>query len=356
VTPRGAANNFDLLRAVAATSVIFSHAFLLAEGRQNNEPLVALTGQAVLGLMGVFVFFVISGFLVTQSYDNTRSLPRFLLKRALRIYPGLFVCLLFCALVIGAAVSVLPLGDYYRESGVYRFVEMNLLMETHHNTLPTVIFTGFGVGAIVNGPLWSLPYELAMYGMVAVLGRFGLLRPRIIAVLWLVGIAAALWDTSRWKGAPWEFPGGFLWLLGFFTAGMLMQKLKGDWLFDRRLALLAVIGLVAAARLHALIALFPIFGAFLVIHLALDPRLPRVPAARYGDLSYGLYIYGWPVEQTILWLCRGKLLWWELFLTALPAAAALAYLSWHLVERPALSLKPRPALRRLRPLPCGPGL
>jgi len=76
VTVADRANNFDLLRLVAAGSVIFSHSFLLAEGQQNNEPLVALTGQAVIGLLGVFVFFAVSGYLVTASYENTRSTPR----------------------------------------------------------------------------------------------------------------------------------------------------------------------------------------------------------------------------------------------------------------------------------------
>jgi peptidoglycan/LPS O-acetylase OafA/YrhL len=347
MTDRAHANNFDLVRLVAAISVIFSHAFLLSQGHQNSEPLVALTGQAVFGLLGVFIFFTISGFLVTQSYENTHSTPRFLLKRFLRIHPGLTACVLFCALVIGAAVTVLPLRDYYDQPGIYRFIVMNLLMDVQVNSLPTVVFTAYGTGDIVDGPLWSLPYELAMYGMVAILGRFGWLRVRVLAVLWLVGIAAALYDTSQWHAWPFvNFAGGFFWLLGFFTAGMLMYKLRGDWLHDRRLALLAVVGLPISAGIHELIALFPIFGAFLTIHLALDPRIPTIKAARFGDLSYGLYIYGWPVEQTILFLCGGKLTWWQLFAMALPVTAALAFISWHVIEKPALSLKPRPVLRR----------
>ena len=82
-------NNFDALRLIAATSVIFTHAFLIAEGNQNRDPVIVLSqNQCATGLVGVFVFFVISGFLVTQSWEQTNSLPRFLAKRALRIYPG----------------------------------------------------------------------------------------------------------------------------------------------------------------------------------------------------------------------------------------------------------------------------
>ena len=92
----------------------------------------------------------------------------------------------------------------------------------------------------------------------------------------------------------------------------------------------------------------------------LSKRLPVIPAARFGDLSYGIYIYGWPVEQGVVWLLGGRAAWWQVFLLALPAAAALAFLSWHLVERPALRLKPAarrsPALRRDAGVEVGPAV
>src|SRR5439155_23209736 len=105
-------NNFDLLRLLAALSVIFSHAFLLAENSQDHDPLMLLTGgQAILGLAGVFVFFTISGYLITQSFETTASPVVFLAKRALRIFPGLILCLVVCAFVIGPLVTKLPLAD-----------------------------------------------------------------------------------------------------------------------------------------------------------------------------------------------------------------------------------------------------
>src|SRR5580704_4373315 len=106
-------NNFDALRLLAAASVIFSHSFLIAQGDQEHEPLILLTGrQSILGLAGVFVFFAISGFLVTQSCETTRNPLHFLLKRALRIFPGLLIATSLSALVLGAAVSNLPLAAY----------------------------------------------------------------------------------------------------------------------------------------------------------------------------------------------------------------------------------------------------
>src|ERR1700733_8872173 len=116
-------NNFDLLRLVAAISVVFSHAFLLGEGRQDHEPLMVLTGgQCVLGVAGVFVFFTISGFLVTQSFEATGSQARFLAKRALRVYPGLACCLAVTAFVAGPAVTRLDIAAYFSDSGPYAYV------------------------------------------------------------------------------------------------------------------------------------------------------------------------------------------------------------------------------------------
>ena len=112
---------------------------------------------------------------------------------------------------------------------------------------------------------------------------------------------------------------------------------------DGRIALVACIGLIASVPLNAFILLFPLFGSYLVIYLAFAPWLKPFPAARYGDLSYGLYIYGWPIEQAIVWLNGGAMSWWTLFAIALPVTAIFAFLSWHLVEKRALRFKPRAA-------------
>jgi len=330
-------NNFDALRLVAAVSVIFSHSFLLSQGRQDNEPLMWLSGgQTVLGVVGVFVFFVISGFLVTQSYERTGSPPRFLAKRALRIYPGYAACLLLCALALGPLLTTLPLGGYLANPGTWDFLVANLAMNVEHNGLPGLRFTGYDIGTIVDGPLWSLPCEMVMYLMVLALGLLRLLRLAVLLPLLALGVACIWFDTAQ---SPW-FIGSVGWLLGFFAAGMILYKLQGRWLFNPWLLGAALAGLAASVPLHLLILLFPLFGAYLVIALALAPGLPVIPAARFGDLSYGLYIYGWPVQQTLLRLCGG-LAWWQLFPLALAVAAALAWLSWHVVEHPALRLKPR---------------
>src|SRR6266853_683674 len=313
-------NNFDALRLVAAISVIFSHSFLIAEGTQNNEPLILLTGnQSILGLAGVFVFFAISGFLVTQSFEQTANPLHFLAKRALRIFPGLFIATLLSAFVLGPLVTALPLGAYLSRPEPYQYVVGNTLLDQTVHELPGVSFVDNPVGLEINGSLWTLRCEFVMYLMVLVLGVLRLLTVRVGLFLLAFGMVCLhsnmLDEFEKW-GWFFQVLSGWGWLVGFFAAGMILYKLRDTRLLDGRIALLALAG------------------------LALNPRLPVIPAARFGDLSYGLYIYGWPVEEAAMWLSGGRAAWWQVFLIALPAASAMAFLSWHLVERPVLRLKP----------------
>jgi peptidoglycan/LPS O-acetylase OafA/YrhL len=327
-------NNFDLLRLVAAATVIFSHAFLIAEGTNDREPLVVLSGrQCPLGLVGVFVFFTMSGFLVTQSWESTGSPLRYLAKRALRIFPGLFAALCVSAFMIAPLVTSLAAADYLGRPDPYAYVVANTLLDFSRHQLPGVLFADNAVGLEINGSLWTLRYEFMMYLMVLAVGLLGAAAPLATLVLLLLGLACLSFESFAVFGT-WG------WLLAFFAAGMLLYRLRDSGIFRARWALLALAGLLATLRFGQFIQLFPLLGGYLAIFLALDRRLPHVPAARFGDLSYGLYIYGWPAEQLVAWASGGRAPWWEVFLLGLALALGLAWLSWHLVEAPMLRLKP----------------
>jgi peptidoglycan/LPS O-acetylase OafA/YrhL len=323
--------------------VIFSHSFLIAEGTQKHEWLIRLTGnQSIFGLTGVFVFFAISGFLVTQSFEETGDPLRFLAKRALRIFPGLFVAALLSAFVLAPFVTTLEPGAYFSRPEPYRYVIGNTLLDPTVHELPGVMFVNNLVGLEINGSMWTLRLEFMMYLMVLGLGVTRLLTLPMALLLLALGLACLRFHT-------FDVLGGWGWLLGFFAAGMVLYKLRATRIFDGRVALLALAGLVLSVPLREFIPLFPLFGCYLALWLALNPALPVIPAARLGDLSYGLYIYGWPVEAAVIWFLGGRAQWWQVFAIALPATAAIAFLSWHLIERPALRLKP--GARRHTPLP-----
>jgi len=336
------ANNFDALRLLAAATVIFSHSFLIAEGNDHREPLIVMSGnQSIFGLAGVFVFFAISGFLVTQSYEATRAPLAFLAKRALRIFPGLFVALVVSGFVLAPLVSTLPLAEYFRRPEPWRYVFWNMLLDLRQHELPRTMFVNNPVGLEINGSLWTLRYEVEMYLMVLVLGVARLLILPVMLGLLALGLACIYFPSL-------DVLGGWGWTLSFFASGMILYRLRDTRILDARIALAALVALILTVRFGGFIQFFSLTGCYLAIFLALDRRLPVIPAARFGDLSYGLYIYGWPSEQAVIWALGGHAAWWQVSGLGLLLAGVMAFLSWHLIERPALSLKQgssRPAHR-----------
>jgi peptidoglycan/LPS O-acetylase OafA/YrhL len=355
--------NFDFLRLLAAVSVIFSHAFLIAEGTQQNEWLVRLSGnQCGFGLLGVFVFFTISGFLVTQSFVTSRAPGRFAAARALRIFPGLAICLLVCTLVIGPAVSTLPLADYLRHPRAWRFFVENLLLQPSDETLPGVLFADNPAGVVVNGTMWTLRYEVQCYAMVLLLGVIGRLNLSVALTILVASFACNVFDlddvlgdavsggAARLGGAGkiinYAFDlGGFLWLLPFFAAGMCLYFMSQRTRLRGALALVALLGIAATLQWGGLILAFPLLGGYVVIYVATSLRLHLPRAARFGDFSYGLYVYGWPPQQLVAYWTSGTAPWSVVFASGLALALGAAFISWHLIEKPSLASKVTAALR-----------
>jgi peptidoglycan/LPS O-acetylase OafA/YrhL len=331
------ANNFDFLRLVAALAVIFSHSFLIAAGTQKNEPLVVLThNQCPLGLVGVFVFFVISGYLVTESFCRAPRPGGFVLRRTARIYPALVVNGLVCAFVLGPIVTSLPLSAYVADPGLRDFLVEYATLWPGPLALPGVLFANTTVGLLINGSFWTLRFEVMMYLTVLILGVVRGLRLSTSVALLVLGIAAIYWDQDHslsWLGNL----RGWLWMLSHFAAGMVMYFLRGRIVFRWYYAVLAFVGLVLISQVgHQFITFFALPGGYLTIYAA-SRYWPRVDYSRHvGDLSYGIYIYGWPSEEFVMWLSGGRAQWWQVFLGTLAIVVPLAWLSWHGVEKWAL--------------------
>ena len=339
------ANNFDAVRLMAALSVVFSHSFLIAEGSEASEWFVRVTGnQCVLGLVGVFVFFIISGYLVTESWCRHPLPGGFALRRALRIYPGLLVNVLICALLIGPLVSALPLGLYLAAPGLREFLYQTLTLNPGPLHLPGVLFADNSVGLLINGSLWTLRYEIMMYAMILLLGMTRLLHLRTAIILTGTGMAAVYFESAL---KPLGDLGDMAWFLGFFGSGMVLSFVRERLVFDWRYVLLALAALVIFVWIGRLIMLFPLAGAYLVIWFARRYDRWLDYSKHFGDLSYGLYIYGWPSEQLVMWLSGGKAAWWEVFFGSLAIALPAAWLSWHGVEKWALSWARRLPARQL---------
>jgi peptidoglycan/LPS O-acetylase OafA/YrhL len=331
------ANNFDFLRLAAALTVVFSHSWLIAYGTQRHEPLVWAThNQCSLGLAGVFVFFVISGYLVTESYCRNPHPTGFVLRRAARIYPGLAVNGLVIAFVLGPIVTTLPLAAYLADPKLRGFLAEYAALWPGPLALPGVMFANTTVGNLVNGAFWTLVFEVMMYATVLILGILRALRLSSAVALLVIGMVAIWWDersSLMWLG----YLRGWLWMLSHFAAGMVMYFLRGRIQFRWYYALLALVPWVITSQFGEFFTFFAPSCGYLTIYAATASYWPRLDyAGRAGDLSYGIYIYGWPCQQLVMWLTNGRAQWWEVWLGATALVLPLAWLSWHLVEEWAL--------------------
>ena len=339
-------NNFDGIRLLAALAVLVSHQFAV-----NGQPEPVFGSFISLGSSGVVVFFVISGTLVTRSWLNDPSLPRFAARRLLRIWPGLAAVTLACALMLGPWVSTLGLRDYLADP-LLRDYARNLVFDLH-DRLP-LSFQGNAMPTSINSSLWSIPLEVECYVAVALLGSLGLLRRRfaLLGAVLLVLLPYAVLDprgeTLRARFG-WGMPEQTVIEFGLcFAAGACLELFgfgRAPSMSRRRLAwgaaALAGGGLAGLAG-HLVLATWLVVPMMVVlVGTASFPVLRDL--GRFGDLSYGVYIFAFPTQQTVAWLLRSRLPWGAELALVLVLTFGLALLSWHLVEKPALRLKPRSA-------------
>jgi peptidoglycan/LPS O-acetylase OafA/YrhL len=337
-------NNFNALRLIAAVMVLVSHCFALTG---HADPLASVSGPT-LGELGVSIFFAISGFLIAKSWNDDPAPLRFAVKRALRLLPALVIAILLTTLVLGPAVSTLPPLSYLSRLEVYRYIAENSVLYTVNGRLPGV-FVHNVYPAAVNGSLWTLPVESIAYVGAAVLGVLGALRGRVILVilsfLVFLMISTPLADVNavRVSGPVGGNLGLVLYLGGLFNAGVLLYALRERVVLRWDIAATLTVLWVASfdtewVRTTAIVAI-----PYVVLVLAY--RTPRSVSVitRPGDLSYGIYVYAFPVQQLTAYavgppLGPGTML----ALVAVPVYL-LAFLSWRLIEAPALRLKPRVA-------------
>lgn len=331
------ANNFDSLRLIFAVLVIFSHSFPITRGSNSTEPLSMLTnGQLTIGKISVWGFFVISGFLITHSWQRVPSVGKYLMRRISRIYPGFAVNAMLTALVL-VPIAADPVA--YFPVSFSSFLLNTLRLQSFE--YPPVFVHNPG-GGVLNGSLWSVPFEFWCYLGVMVLGLAGLLRRRwVVVVLFLLVIAFHLYlDVTGYLpgggilGRVVGYPVFWATVLPFFLAGTIFQLYGGCRLLRAPFVGPAAVLLFSSNFIpHGFVITMPTCGAYLLMALAYLPLLHPLNLGRFGDFSYGTYLYAFPIQQLLEQYAHGHISPWLLFASATPFALLLGVLSWFLVER-----------------------
>lgn len=326
-------NNFDLIRLIAALSVIFGHSFYLFETGGFREPVTQLVQRNFTGTLAVGVFFFISGILISQSFQRLKDPLGFAILRIARIYPGAIVCLLATVFFIGPLVTALPIGQYLRSGDTLGYLRGSLSFPPG-GQLPGVFTHNHG-GATPNGALWTLQPELICYAYVLVLGCLGCLKSTARILITLAALVALHAAAPHW--VPYFSDDRYSDLLKvglFFIAGVSAYALRDvlvlrSW-FAVPLVVVAALLQNTALQEYALYA--ALFYCVLLIASSEHLRGLKLP----GDYSFGVYIYGYPIQQTVEHFLP-NLTSYPSNLICMPAALVAGILSWTLIERPILS-------------------
>lgn len=335
-------NNFDALRIIGAMMVLISHCWPICFNQRDPTLL-----GAPLGTMGVYVFFFTSGFLITKSIRSTKRKINFAINRAIRIYPALIVCILATTFLAGPLLSTLPAAEYISNLDTWRYLsnasaiklESNLPGVFQDNPIPTV-----------NGSLWTLPYEILCYILFSTIiwstpAKF---KSRVILCAALFAVMLKIYASytiSNPSGTSKHIL-SFSKLLLPFSLGACFTLIKTTSSRSHYRLLLA--GIISAAIWYATShnvaqQLFSTLTVCLItIYIALYTPPFYISPPSWGDFSYGLYIYAFPVQQALA----------AYFIPADTQASKIAYIacsmaittslaitSWHLIEKPALKLK-----------------
>ncbi|MBF0705371.1 acyltransferase [Alkalihalobacillus hwajinpoensis] len=329
----GRKNQFDIIRFVAASLVVVTHAYATSLGHEDTEPFMLVSsGQSTLGYLAVLVFFVTSGFLITMSFDRASSLVYFLKARILRIFPALLIIVLFTVFLLGPLMTSMDVREYLSQQETYHYLRAIALWPMPYE-LPGV-FEGNVNQAIVNGSLWTLAYEFLFYLVVAMLGIMGILKKRVL-ILTLFVITVLLSNFSLPIG------GQTVELFSAFSSGMIFYLYRKEIPYHGGLALISLVILGLTVQFGEFTIAFPIFGGYLTFYLAYMKSNHLFKFGKYGDFSYGIYIYGYPIQQVVTKQFGGSMDPYVNLLISYPIILLFAYLSWHIVEKRSLKWKHR---------------
>jgi len=323
---QGRRNNFDAIRLLAALTVVVGHAWPLTG--TANAPEV---GGIRIHHLAVFVFFATSGYLISQSWMRSPNVPRFLAARSLRIFPALAVVVVLTITVVGPIATTVSLSEYASSAVTWSYLQ-NLTLAAVYD-LPGVFETN--PIPVVNGSLWTLGPEFICYLCVMLLGLVLARNPIVRGVLvTLLFVGVHLTPLGEQTLAPTA--------MVFFGVGALMAAV-----FEKRvIPLWPVVPAVAVwLGAHAIVpdaslALAWLAVPFAVIAVGATSTPLLNSAGRFGDFSYGIYLWAFPVQQLVVSFTAGVPLWLDIVIVA-AIATAIAATSWHLVEKRALALKPQ---------------
>ena len=340
-------NNFDFLRFLFAVFVVISHSYPLSGNSETSQWIYQITnGQMVLARIGLDGFFIISGFFIFQSLQRSKSLFDYYKKRFLRVFPALFVVLLITLLL--APFVYEGITPFYKNKEVLTYLPNNLSL---YGFQPIIngVFDNNPYHSI-NGSLWTIRYEFSLYIALSLLYFFR--RNSKIAKTLLVASFVGL--LIMYNAFLTRFTGSSVFgMLGyeildlgtFFVCGSLLASFNFEKIISKWVFIVAVILQIFSIYFNFYSTVKHIVLPVIILLIGFMPLPFFSTFGKIGDMSYGIYIYSFPVQQALMYFYDLSL--YQLMLWSLLISMVLAYLSCHLVEKEALKYKNK---KKLKPI------
>jgi len=333
-------NNFNLIRFIAASLVLYTHSYVLTTGLEETQPLKSSLG-ITWGNIAVDVFFITSGFLVTRSIFVNKNLLYFIVSRILRIYPALIVSTIFCILV-GLFFTKHTSLSYISAKEVYSYLLHNVtLFFGVHYDLPGV-FEDNPYRNAVNGSLWTLPFEVKMYVYLVIINVLIILIEKhmkigVIRLTFLcVSLVSFVLNTINYFYCI--FPKMPIHLFMMFFIGSTFYIFRDKIILSSYVFYNIILLMFYFVNKDLFILVLWLFLPYFTLYVAYVPNGVIRKFNSLGDYSYGIYIYAFPIQQSIIAINPDISVYGMIFISFF-TTLLLSYLSWHAIEKNALKLK-----------------
>lgn len=346
-------NNLNFIRTLLAISVLYSHCYVIFYGTEHEvEPLMILSNdQLGIGTLAVNFFFLISGFLILMSWQNKPDFISFLKRRIARIFPGFIVASLLCLFLfapLGTGDFYKPLGYWklYFQSIDWKLISLNILQLIEPQ--PPWTLKNAPISNSINAPMWTIRYEFICYLIVPLLGLLRITKIKYLILLMFLLIFGTFVYQTYAEVWFWDWktdipgigqPNNYIRFGTYFLGGMSVYLFRENLIRSRWFLLVSVIVIVNSVfYFDSLVITLPIFGSYILFHLAFARSYSLSSFSQWGDFSYGVYLFAWPIQQLVVLYFEQYLDIALMFILSLGATLVLAYFSWHYVEKPFLNL------------------
>jgi peptidoglycan/LPS O-acetylase OafA/YrhL len=333
-------NNFDFLRFLFALLVVISHAYALSGGTEDNIGISKISnGQLTFSQIGLNGFFIISGYFVFKSLQRSKSILEYYKKRFLRLFPGLIAVLLLTLIL--APLLYINNTPFLQNIEVFTYIPYNLSLYGFQSSIKGIFDTN--TYHSINGSLWTIRYEFTLYIALSILFFIKNQKKKILVLLSLVFFTFYIlynFFLPKFSGVS------LLNLLGihvlnlgtFFIAGSLLAAIELEAIRNRKIFLVvSIVLLVCSLYFNCYDLVKHILLPFFILLLGFTTISGFRDFGRLGDASYGIYIYSFPIQQTLMWFFKVNTS--TLMIYSIPLSIAFGYLSWHYIEKRALELK-----------------